>query len=225
MRTMLRAARLALAPLAALALLAPEARADDFDEPGSLSDQVSVLAFDKEVLAVDARTGAPIGQRLRLNEDALRIHSQGLLAVVETQIRLFGFSARTRNWSEKALRLNESAPLDVRTSDRLALVVTDKQVHLFDGRTGVWTSGNIPPNETVLRAGVGLNVAAAVTKYRAMAYSAVTGGFFVQSLFKAQPSPELAVGDNTVTVVDTGRILTFVSGANRWASTSRIRLD
>lgn len=207
----------ALGPVAAAL-----AERDEFED---LSDQVSILVVGREVVAVDALSGRPISERLEIEEPVTATHALGLIGVAVTPRRLLGFSARTRQWNEARLRLNDSAPGDGHFSRKLALYFTDQQIFVFDGIRGRWATLNLPPGEAVADLGLGRNVAAVVTDRRAIAYSTSRGRFVTEGLFPRRARARLRVSDNAATVFDSDRLLTFGAQGSRWVASSTIGFD
>jgi len=199
-----------------------DAQSFDTDE---VSDQVAVLQVKNQIAAVDPRGGQPVTIDLRLDEEVVRTAGAGLVGLAVTDDRVLGYSAETGVWAAQDLRLGDRPIALPEFSRRLALVRTRQQVYVFNGRTGTWATLNLPPNEEVLATGVSRNVAVLVTNRRAHAFSAFTGGFFSETLFGGTPEFDLKVGDNTATVLEDGRLLTFGSRASRWTVTRSIKFN
>lgn len=181
-----------------------------------VSDQVAITILRDQVFAVTAGE-AVVRVGLTSGEQVLGAEARGLNAILLTSTRLLGFSAQTQRWSEERLKLNEQV-IDRRITPRLILVRSDSRVFGFQGSSGLWKV------EELTRLGddfrellVGAHVAVVLTNRRALAFSAFTGGFFVQDISTNDPVIETAVNDNIAMLSTKNSRFTFRSQLTTWA--------
>jgi hypothetical protein len=202
-----------LALAAALAL--PGAAASASDE-FLLAPQLDVLVLDRELLAVDARSGGQTSERLELGERVLFAKQRGRVGVAVTDRRMLAVASSSGAWQEARYRRNEPAPLDASLGDRVALLLTPVRAIGFDGKSGNLIERSIGPQEVVLESAVGQNVAAVVTNRRALGMSSNRGGFFEAPIRVNEQVQRLSALADTVTVHTSKRLLIFRGPTGSW---------
>ncbi len=180
-----------------------------------ISDQVAVTVIRKEVIALTLGEGQ---HRIDLSagEEVLAISSRGLNAVVQTSVRLLGFSGKAKRWAERRLHIYEKVT-EVYITTRLILVRTDRRLYGFEGVSGRWSMVEIAPREEQLEILRGEHVVVVVTEQRALAFSAFSGGFFQQDLPPEESVVDTVVNDNIVILTTPVRKLVFRAGLRLWS--------
>jgi len=202
--------------LAALALGLGAAGAAQGREESPLSPQLDIVVLAREVVAVDAEGGGPLGERLEIGERVLYAKQRGRVGVVVTDRRLLAVTSRSGAWQATRYRNGETPPLDVALGDRVALVVTAVRAIGFDGKSGNLVESTLGPQETVLDTAVGQNVAAVVSDRRALGVSAARGGFFEVRMRRGERIVDLAALADTVTLHTSRRLLVFNGATGSW---------
>jgi hypothetical protein len=181
-----------------------------------VSDQVAVTILRDQVFAVTAGEGI-VRVGLTSGERVIGSEARGLNAILLTSTRLLGFSAQIQRWSEERLNLNEQV-VDRRITPRLMLVRSDRRVFGFQGSSGLWKVEDLTRlGDDFQQILVGAHVAVVLTNRRALAFSAFTGGFFVQDISNDDPVTETVVNDNIVILSTTNRRFIFRSQLAAWA--------
>ena len=181
-----------------------------------ISDQVAVTILRDQVFAVTAGEGL-VRVGLTSGERVLGSEARGLNAILLTATRLLGFSAQVQRWSEERLNLNEQV-VDRKVTPRMMIVRSDRRVFGFQGTSGLWKVEDLTRlGDDFQQILVGAHVAVVLTNRRALAFSAFTGGFFVQDLSTEDPVIETAVNDNIVILSTVNRRLIFRSQLAAWA--------
>lgn len=176
-----------------------------------ITDQVLITVLRDRVFAATPAEGLTRVDLLA-GEEIQHTESKGLNALVQTSVRLLGFSSQVARWSEQRTDLGERVQ-DRRILPRLILVRTDKHLYGFQGPLGRWKTEDLGIKEDIRETLARENVAVVVTERRALAFSAFTGGFFQQDLSPDEPVLSSAVNDNVV-------ILT--TGTRRWIFRSQL---
>lgn len=176
-----------------------------------ITDQVLITVLRDRVFAATPGEGL---QRTDLlaGEEILHSESKGLNALVQTSVRLLGFSSQVMRWSEQRTDLGERVQ-DRRVLPRFILVRSERHLYGFQGPLGRWKIEDLGVREEIRETLAGESVAVVVTDRRALAFSAFTGGFFQQDLSPDEPVLSSAMNDNVV-------ILT--TGTRRWIFRSQL---
>jgi len=181
-----------------------------------ISDQVAVTILRDQVFAVTAGEGL-VRVGLASGERVIGSEARGLNAILLTATRLLGFSAQVQRWSEERLNLNEQV-VDRKVTPRMMIVRSDRRVFGFQGTSGLWKVEDLTRlGDDFQQILVGAHVAVVLTNRRALAFSAFTGGFFVQDLSTEDPVIETVVNDNIVILSTVNRRLIFRSQLAAWA--------
>jgi hypothetical protein len=199
-------------PLLAVLLVSALAASAAAQSP-VITDQILVTVLRDQVFAATPGEGL-MRVDLLAGEAVQSIESKGLNALVQTSVRLLGFSSSVLRWSEQRTDLGERVQ-DRRILPRLILVRTDRHLYGFQGPLGRWKTEDLGIKEEVRETLASESVAVVVTDRRALAFSAFTGGFFQQDLSPDEPVLSSAVNDNVV-------ILT--TGARRWIFRSQLAI-
>ena len=176
-----------------------------------ITDQVLITVLRVQIFAATPGEGH-MRADLLAGEEIIKIESKGLNALVQTSVRLLGFSAQVVRWSEVRTDLGEKVT-DSRVTQSLLFVRTNRRLYGFQGPLGRWKTEDLGVREEIRDTLVAENVAVVVTDRRALAFSAFTGGFFQQDLSTDEPVASSAVNANVV-------ILT--TGTRRWIFRSQL---
>ena len=186
-----------------------------------LADVLNVLVLDREVLAVDARSGGQIRVSLRLNEHVHWFGSRGKVAVVLTDQRILAVAVSSGAWQQTDLQRDETPPLEAELGERIALIVTSVRILGFDGGSGNLVESRLGINEKLLQMRAGATVGVAVTDRRALALSSDAGGFFTAKIGLQERLEAVAVSANLATVTTHRRLLVFRGPTGSWEERRR----
>lgn len=215
----LRALALLASLAGAAAWLAPSgARAqlgDRLDEL-ELADTLEVIVLEREVLAVDAKSGGQLSEALELGESVISSGARGRVGVVVTDRRLLAVGTGSAAWQETRWRRTEAPATDVRLGARVAIATTNARALGFDGRTGNLVERTLGPRERVLDGAAGGNVAVVLTDRRALGVSAYAGGFFETRLRLGESIEELSALASLATLRTSQRLLVFRAQGGSW---------
>lgn len=178
-----------------------------------ITDQILVTVLRDRIFAATPSEGL-VRVDLLAGEEIQHSESKGLNALVQTSVRLLGFSSQVVRWSEQRTNLGEQVQ-DRRVLPRFILVRTDKRLYGFQGPLGRWKTEDLGVREEVRNTLTADHVAVVITDRRALAFSPFTGGFFQQDLSPDEPVVSTAVNDNVV-------ILS--TGARRWIFRSQLAI-
>ncbi len=185
-----------------------------------LADVLEVLAIDRDLLAVDARSGGQVSLRLRLDERLLWKASQGIVGVAFTDQRLLAVAVGSAAWQEEKWLRDEVRPETALLGDRVALAVTSRRVLGFTSASNL-IEGNLGLRERVLAARTGENVAVLVTDRRALGMSPDAGGFFEIPIQLEERLEAVEAASNLVTVTTQRRVLIFRGPFGSWEEKRR----
>jgi len=186
-----------------------------------LSDILEVFLLDRDLIAVDAESGAQRAARLRLNEKLLWSGARGRVGVAITDQRVLAVAVGSAAWQASERQRGETLPEQAQLGDRVALVVTSKRVLGFDGGSGNLVESALGVREKMEAVRVGDNVAVAVTDRRALGLSPVAGGFFPVKLQLAERIESVQAGPNLVTLTTNRRVLLFRTPTGTWEERTR----
>jgi hypothetical protein len=209
----MRALGLPLLVLLLVATAAP-ARAQRGDEP--LLDLLTIVELQRELLAIDARSGNQLSERLELDEEVLWTRSRGRVGVVLTDRRILAVAVGSAAWQDTRYLRTEQVPERAQLGERVALVLTPKRVIGFDGGSGNLIERSIGPNERVHTTAVAENVLVVVTERRAMGLSPFVGGFFETPLRVGEDLESVVAQANLATVTTSHRLLVFRAPSGSW---------
>ncbi len=195
----------------------PPSPAPSYD-PRPIEDQLEIVERNRQILAIDAWTGAVAVADLRVDEEVLWRKVRGRIALVVTGERLLA-AVPGFGWSERELGVSESGPLHLALGDRVAVVATDRRVFGFEGLSGTWSQSGLGPREKVLAVAAGTNVAVATTRTRVLGVAAARGGLFEADLGIREPAESIRAHGSFATVTTPRRILTFRAPDGVWQST------
>jgi hypothetical protein len=176
-----------------------------------ITDQVLITVLRDRIFAATPGEGL-MRADLLAGEEIMKVESKGLNALVQTSVRLLGFSSQVVRWSEVRTDLGEKVQ-DSRVTQSFLFVRTNRHLYGFQGPLGRWKTEDLGVREEIRDTLVAENVAVVITDRRALAFSAFTGGFFPQDLSTDEPVVSSAVNANVV-------ILT--TGTRRWIFRSQL---
>ena len=102
----------------------------------------------------------------------------------------------------------------------VALFFSAREILFFSAHTGAWMSVRLDAGERVLQRGADGNVAAVLTSFRAIGFSAPLG--IVHEVKTEEESVEaFKVSGNVATVLLQRRVLGFSTATGRWAEVQR----
>ena len=180
-----------------------------------ITDQVLLTVLRDRIFAATPTEGL-MRVDLLAGEEILKIESKGLNALVQTSMRLLGFSSQVTRWSEVRTDLGEKVK-DSRVTQSLLFIQTNRHLYGFQGPLGRWKTEDLGVREEIRDTRVAQNVVVVVTDRRALAFSAFTGGFFQQDLSQDDPVLSSTVNDNVVILSTGTRQWIFRSQLAIWA--------
>ncbi len=181
-----------------------------------LADILEILELDRQLLAVDARTGGELAISLRLGERVLWKTSRGLLGMVLTDQRVLAAAVASGSWQEADLQLGELVPGHAKLGDRVGLLLTSRRVIGFNGESRNLLESSLGLRERVLATAVGRNVAIVVTDRRALGLSPTVGGFFDTPVQLGETVERIEAESNLATVTTARRLLIFRTPTGTW---------
>lgn len=186
-----------------------------------LADVLAILQIDRDLVAVDARSGGQLAVRLRLPEEVLWTGSRGRVGVAFTDQRILAVATGSAAWQEENWFREETRPQAALLGDRVALVVTSRRLIGFDGETGNLLESRLGLRERVLAPRAGENVAVAVTDRRALGMSPQVGGFFETPILLEERLESVSAAANLATVTTNRRVLIFRGPFGSWEERRR----
>jgi len=180
-----------------------------------ITDQVLITVLRDRIFAATPGEGL-MRADLLAGEEVMKIESKGVNALVQTSVRLLGFSSQVVRWNEVRTDLGEKVQ-DSRVTQSFLFVRTNRRLHGFQGPLGRWKTEDLGVREEIRDTLVAENVAVVVTDRRALAFSAITGGFFQQDLSTDDPVVSSAVNANVVILTTGTRRWIFRSQLAAWA--------
>jgi hypothetical protein len=186
-----------------------------------LADLLEILLLDRELIAIDARGGGQLVERLQLDETVLWLGSHGQVGVAVTTRRVLAAATGSAAWQEASYQQNERPPHAPLLGDRVALAVTNRRALGFDGGSGNLVEYRLGPNERALTSRAGENVGVIVTDRSALGLSPLAGGFFRAKLGVAERIESLSTGANVATLTTDRRVLIFRATTGTWEERAR----
>lgn len=187
-----------------------------------LADVLAVFVVDRDLVAVDARSGGQRTLRLRLEERVLWTGAQGRVGVAITDQRILAVAAEAGAWQQEDRDLGEFLPTDPLLGDRVALIVTSARMLGFDGGSGNLVESRLGVREQVLARRTGENTGVVVTDRRALGLSPLVGGFFEVKIALNEKLESVTASSNFATVTTDRRVLIFRTPSGSWEE--RLRL-
>ena len=176
-----------------------------------ITDQVLITVLRDRIFAATPGEGL-IRADLLAGEEIMRIESKGLNALVQTSVRLLGFSSQVVRWNEVRTDLGEKVQ-DSRVTQSYLFVRTNRHLYGFQGPLGLWKTVDLGVREEIGNTLVAENVVVVVTDRRALAFSAITGGFFQQ---------DLSINDPVVSSAINANVVILSTGTRRWIFRSQL---
>lgn len=208
----------------ALALLAaaPAARAQLVaGDEVPLEDLLEVMLLDRDLLAMSARRGGEVAERLQLDETVLWLGSRGKVGVAITDRRILAVATGSGSWQEAVYQRSERPPVAPVLGDRVAIIVTNRRAIGVDGGSGNLVEYRLLPRERVVVTQVGANVAVVVTDRAALGLSPQRGGFFPVKLDLAERIESITAASNIATLTTDRRVLIFRTPTTTWEERNR----
>jgi len=205
-----------------LLLLLPggAARAQPRDEV-PLADVLQILELDRQLLAVDARTGGEVALQLRLAEQVLWMQSAGRIGIALTDQRILGVATGSAAWQQIDRMNGEQIDGHAQLGDRVAILLTSRRAIGFDAGSGNFLESPLGLRESVVATAVGLNVAVIVTDRRALGMSPQVGGFFDVPMQLAETIERVEAQANLATITTDRRLLIFRTPTRTWEERRR----
>lgn len=185
-----------------------------------LEDVLQLLVIDRQLVAIDARSGGQRVLPLRLNEQVSWTGNRGKVGVALTDQRVLAVSAQG-GWQSEDRDLDERLPEQAVLGDRVALVVTSKRALGFDGGSGNLVESRFGVREEVWASRAADNVAVVVTDRRALGLSPSVGGFFPTKIQLEERLEAVDASANLVTLTTNRRLLIFRSPSGSWEERRR----
>jgi hypothetical protein len=181
-----------------------------------LEDILEIVVLEHQLLAISATGGGQTRVEVELGEQILWTGTRGRVGIVLTDRRILGVTDRSAAWQETRYRRTESPPAGVLFGDRVALMSTEDRVIGLDGGSGNLIEYRLGPQERVLDARVGANVAVAITSREAIGLSPRAGGFFAVAINLKERIESISAKSDIVTVTTNRRLLIFRSPTGTW---------
>ena len=206
----------------ALVAAAPLARSQPITgDQVPLEDLIEVMLLDRDLLAIDARRGGEIVERLGLDESVLWLGSRGKVGVAITTRRVLAVSTGSGSWQEADYQRSERPPVAPILGDRVGIVITNRRALGIDGGSGNLVEYRLLPRERVVVTQVGANVAVVVTDRSALGLSPLRGGFFPVKLDVSERIESITASSNVATLTTDRRILIFRTPTGTWEERTR----
>ena len=186
-----------------------------------LADSLEVLVLDRQLVAIDARSGGQLEEPLRLDERVVWSGSRGRVGVVFTDQRILAVTTRSAAWQSEEISRGERLPAEALLGDRVALVVTSLRAIGLDGGSSNLVESRLGIRETVLAQRVGENVAIVVTDRRALGVTPARGGFFQTKILSGERLESATATSNLATVTTQRRVLIFRAPTGSWEERRR----
>jgi hypothetical protein len=181
-----------------------------------LEDILEIVVLERQLLAISATGGGQTQVGIELGEQILWTGSRGRVGIVLSDRRILAVTDRSAAWQETRYRRTESPPADVLFGDRVALMSTRDRVIGLDGGSGNLIEYRLGPQERVLDARVGANVAVAITSREAIGLSPRAGGFFPVAINLKERIESISAKSDIVTITTNRRLLIFRSPTGSW---------
>jgi len=181
-----------------------------------LADVLEILELDRQLLAVDARTGGQLEISLRLSERVLWKTARGRVGMVLTDQRVLAAAVASGTWQEIDLQNGEQVPGHAELGDRVGLLLTSRRAIGFNGESRNLLEASLGLRERVLATAVGRNVAVVVTDRRALGLSPSVGGFFDTPVLLGETLERIEAESNLATVTTARRLLIFRTPTGTW---------
>ena len=186
-----------------------------------LAELLEVLLVDRDLVAISARRGGQVSERLLLDESVLWLGARGKVGVAVTTRRILAVAAGSGSWQETTYLKGERPPLAPQLGDRVALVHTDRRALGVDGGSGNLVEYRLGPKERLLASEVGANVAVFATERSALGLSPLKGGFFPVKLSAAERIESITTAANLATLSTNRRVLIFRTPTGTWEERTR----
>jgi hypothetical protein len=186
-----------------------------------LAEVLDVLLLDRDLVAISARQGGQVTERLQLDESVLWLGARGKVGVAITNRRILAVATGSGSWQETRLLRGEQPPAAPTLGDRVALVLTDRRALGVDGGSGNLVEYRLGPRERLLASQVGANVAVVATERSALGLSPLKGGFFPVSLSAGERIESITTGSNLATLTTDRRVLIFRTPTGTWEERTR----
>lgn len=179
-----------------------------------ITDQVSITVERGKIFGITSGEGIA-RQFLASGEEILVLETQGVTGYVQTTKRLLGFSGRMLRWVEFPLSSGEEI-VEWTVTPWMVVVIGKRQGYGFQSDLGRWKKESWGAGEMVGHVRVKSHVGLVTTNRRAMAFSAITGGFFSQDLLVPIGSRDVQINDHIVLLHMEARTFVFRSGLALW---------
>jgi hypothetical protein len=196
-------------------------RAQDAVGEIPLADVLEVLVVDRDLLAIDARSGGQIAERLRLDEQVVWQGARGKVGLIITNQRVLAVAVRSGSWQQIDYGRTELAPTSALLGERVAIAITSERVLGFNGGSGNLVEYRLGPRERIVDARTGENVGVVVTDRQALGLSPFVGGFFPIPLSIGDPIDAVSAQSNLATLTLGRRLLIFRATTGSWEERAR----
>ena len=186
-----------------------------------LAELLDVLLVDRDLLAISARRGGQVSERLQLDESVLWLGARGKIGVAITTRRILAVATGSGSWQETSYLRGEQPPSAPTLGDRVALVFTNRRAIGVDGGSGNLVEYRLGPKERLVASQVGANVAVFATERSALGLSPLKGGFFPVKLSVAERIESITTGANLATLTTDRRVLIFRTPTGTWEERTR----
>jgi hypothetical protein len=186
-----------------------------------LEELLEVMLVDRNLLAMDARHGGEISERLQLDESLLWLGSRGKVGVAITNRRMLAVATGSGSWNEATYQRSEEPPVAPILGDRVGILITNRRALGVDGDSGNLVEYRLLPRERVIVTQVGANVAVVVTDRVALGLSPIKGGFFPVKLDVAERIESITAVSNVATLTTDRRLLIFRTPTGTWEERNR----
>ena len=180
-----------------------------------VTDEVSITTDRRQIFAMTPGEGIA-RKPLAAGEKIFQTQAKGVTGFVQTSTRLLGFSGGRQLWVELRVAASEQI-LASTVMPRMVVVQGQDSVYGFVSEQARWRREFWGAGEMVLDFAIEDHVALFVTNRRAVAFSAITGGFFSKDLPVATREYEIQINDNVVILHLPDRKLVFRAGLAIWA--------
>ena len=181
-----------------------------------VDDLVDIFATDRAFIAVvDGRRH--FRNNIRHRETIQWQGAEGEVGAFLTNERLLAISVTSGQWNTQFLKINEKKqPPHMLLAAHLVVMITGERIVAFGTQTGGFIQIRIPIGEPIIASDAEGRVAAAITPYRAFAFSTNRRGVAEIRFGLQETLQSIKTTYNKITLRTSLRLITFEAGDAVW---------